>query len=142
MISTWCSSLIYHRKSYYLQTIVSSKYLGFGHLPELWSGGRGLPPVRHRPFLFLAAIGSVCFLASLVAVTMFRATRWGFPRCRRNKIYAFIKFALVIIKYSPVFHCCFFSSLVSVREFQSCKIILDIKGFPLVISASPFKTSR
>ena len=47
--------LVPHRKILLLPLLLAPPFLpalpGFpGHLPGLWSGGRGLPPVRHRRF--------------------------------------------------------------------------------------------
>ena len=81
-------------------------------------------------FLLLTAIGSVCFCFPWCHRNV-PGNQIGFPGCRRNKIYAFIGSCMVIIKGGPIFHCCFFQfHMVSVREFQSCKVILNIKGFP------------
>ena len=93
-------------------------------------------------FLFLAAIGSVCFCFPWCHRNV-SGNQIGFPRCGRNKIYAFIGPRMVIIKYSPVFHCCFFQfHMVSFREFQSCKIILDIKGLPFGNHKRKFRISN
>ena len=93
-------------------------------------------------FLFLAAIGSVCFCFPWCHRNV-SGNQIGFPGCGCNKIYAFIGPRMVIIKYSPVFHCCFFQfHMVSFREFQSCKIILDIKGFPFGNHKRKFRISN